>query len=68
MMDENSYVIRRPQGNPELTNFQIEDLQIWNYKMVSVKSINKAMRRDARLLLAQAKNLLSTLKKEYDLQ
>ena len=35
--------------------------------LFSVKAINKAIRRDARLFLQQAVNLLNTLKKEYGL-
>jgi hypothetical protein len=67
MMDDNINVIRRPEGNPALLNYTQIDLQNWNYKMQSIKTINKANRRDARLLLSQGKNLLTTLKKEYHL-
>jgi chorismate mutase len=68
MMDDNLNVIKRPQGNPALANFTLVDLQNWNYKMYSIKGINRANRRDTRLLLHQAKTLLATLKKEYDIK
>jgi hypothetical protein len=51
-----------------LANFTLEDLQYWNYKMVTMKTLNRANRRDARLLLTQATNLLKTLQKEYHLE
>jgi hypothetical protein len=68
LMDDNINVIRRPEGNPALLNYTQADLQNWNYKIYSIKGINRANRRDARLLFIQAKNLLATLKKEYDLK
>jgi len=59
--------VRLPVDKPPLLPFTKQNLQAWNYKMYSMKAINKANRRDARLLLLQAKNLLATLKEEYDL-
>jgi hypothetical protein len=60
--------IRTITGNPPLLNYNETDLHTWNYKMYSMKALNKAIRRDARLLLRQAQNLLQTLKKEYKLK
>jgi hypothetical protein len=59
---------RRLEGNPALLNYNKDDLQNWNYKIFSMKTLSKGIRRDNRLLLMQAKNLLTTLKKEYDLK
>ncbi len=67
MLDDNLNV-RRPRGNPGLANYTLVDLQDWNYKMYSIKGLNRANRRDARLLLQQAKNLLTTLKKAYGIK
>ena len=39
----------------------------FNYRLVSVKNINKGYRREARKLLLQATDLLSVLKKQYHL-
>ena len=52
--------------NPSLLPYQKSDLSTWNYKIYSMKSLNKANRREARLLLQQAINLLNTLKQEYN--
>ncbi len=68
MMDADINVVRRLDGNPALLNYNQTDLQNWNYKMVSMKTINKANRRDAHLLLRQAKNLLFILKEIYDIK
>jgi hypothetical protein len=65
MLDADNNVSRLILGNPALLPFDKNDLSIWNYKLYSMKALNKANRRDARLLLRQAVNLLSTLKKEY---
>ncbi|MEJ7823647.1 MAG: hypothetical protein WKF85_15085 [Chitinophagaceae bacterium] len=68
IMDDNLNVIRRPHGNPALANYTSTELYNWNYKMYSMSGINRANRRDARLLLTQATNLLKTLQKEYHLE
>jgi hypothetical protein len=60
--------IRTITENPPLLNYNETDLHTWNYKMYSMKALNKASRRDARLLLRQAQNLLQTLKKQYKLK
>lgn len=40
-------------------------LNEFNYRLVSIKNVNKGYRRELRKLLIQATNLLSILKKEY---
>ena len=67
MVDANNNV-RMLTENPALLPYQKRDLYSWNYKMYGMKSLNKANRRDARLLLQQAVNLLNTLKEEYHLE
>ncbi len=68
MLDTNNNVSRRPEGNPPLLDYEKRDLSSWNYKLYSMKALNKANRRDARLLLRQASNLIQTLKEEYHLE
>jgi hypothetical protein len=67
MLDEDNNV-RPTTDNPSLLAFDKPDLYTWNYRMYSLKAINKANRRDARLLLRQAKNLLETLNNAYHLK
>ena len=66
IMDANNNV-KLIVDNPSLLPYQNSDLSTWNYKIYSMKSLNKANRRDSRLLLQQAINLLSMLQKEYRL-
>jgi hypothetical protein len=40
-------------------------LNEFNYRMVSLKNVNKGYRREARKLLQQATDLLYTLKEKY---
>lgn len=68
MMDSNNNVTRLPGIKPSLLPFTKSELSTWNYKMFSMKALNKAIRRDSRLLLRQAINLLNTLQKEYKLR
>ena len=68
MLDRDNNITGFPAGNPPLLNYDKKDLYSWNYKMYSMKGINKANRRDSRLLLLQAVNLLNTLQKEYHLK
>jgi hypothetical protein len=68
IMDDNLTVIRRPYGNPALAIYTSTDLHNWNYKLYSMNGINRANRRDARMLLTQATNLLKNLQKEYQLE
>jgi hypothetical protein len=65
MLDSNNNVSRLPVENPKLLEFTQKELQHWNYRMYSMKALNKAIRRDARIFLLQAVNLLNTLEKEY---
>ena len=68
MLDADNIVSRIPLGNPPLLPYSQADLQVWNYKLYSMKALNKAMRRDAKLLLEHAISLLNTLKKNYGLE
>jgi hypothetical protein len=68
MLDEDNNVSTLPPGNPPLLPYGKTDLYDWNYKLISMKNLNKANRRDGRSLLKQAKNLLDILQKEYHLQ
>ncbi len=54
--------------NPPLIQFTKEDLNEFNYKLFVLQAQNRVNRRDSRLLLSQAKNLLAILKKEYHLK
>jgi hypothetical protein len=58
----------RLDHSPPLTPGYKSSLNEFNYRLVSVKNVNKGYRREAKKLLKQATNLLSTLKKEYHLK
>jgi hypothetical protein len=68
MLDENNIVVRDLNENPSLLQYQPDDLHVFNYRMYSMKALNKANRRDGRLFLKQAENLLQLLKKKYHLE
>ncbi len=68
MLDKDNNVTNKLTGNPPLLSFNNDDLNAFNYRLYSMKSLNKANRRDARLLLQQAAKLLELLKKEYQLK
>ena len=51
--------------SPPLTAGYKNALNEFNYRLNSVKNVNKAYRREARKLLKQATNLIITLKREY---
>lgn len=68
MLDENLNVVRLPTGKPAFQQYNKRELYEWNYRIYSLKAINKGNRRDARSLLRQAINLLNTLKKEYHME
>jgi hypothetical protein len=68
MLDSNNNVTRLATENPQLLAFTKKELQHWNYRMYSMKALNKAIRRDARAFLEQAIALLNILKKEYHLE
>jgi len=65
MMDENAAVVRPPQDNSSFQLYSSRELSEWNYRIYGLNGINKANRRDLRLLLNQTGNLLEILKKEY---
>lgn len=66
MLDADNNVTRIEPGELLLQPYTVRDLYEWNYRMFSIKSLNKANRRDARLLLSQAVNLLKTLEENYN--
>jgi len=68
MIDENSAVVNLPVNNPPLQPYNKRELYEWNYRVYGLNGINKANRRDLKLLLKQAKDLLELLKKEYPLE
>ncbi|MEO6219176.1 MAG: hypothetical protein ABIO81_02025, partial [Ginsengibacter sp.] len=68
MMDADVNPTRLTAGNPPLLNYEKADLENWNYKMYGMKTISKANRRDAKLLLRQAENLITILNKKYQLE
>jgi hypothetical protein len=68
MIDENSAVVRPPRDNSSFQPYTSRELYEWNYRIYGLNGINKANRRDLRLLLKQATGLLGLLKKEYHLE
>ena len=54
--------------NPALLPFVKKDLDQYNYKLYSMKALNKAMQRDIKLLFLQAENLLKQLNEKYHLE
>jgi hypothetical protein len=68
MMDENAAVARSAPDNSLLQEYNRRELYEWNYRIFGLGGINKANRRDLRLLLKQATELLDLLKKEYHLE
>jgi hypothetical protein len=68
MMDENAAVVRPAADNSLLQPYNKRELYEWNYRLFGLNGINKANRRDLRLLLKQATELVDLLKKEYHLQ
>jgi hypothetical protein len=68
MIDENAAVVRPPPYNTSFQPYNSRELSEWNYRLYGLNGINKANRRDLRLLLNQAIALLSILKKEYHLE
>ena len=67
MLDENN-ISFRPAGNPELLEFNKQDLENLNFTVYSIKIVVKGMRRDSRKLLQQANNLLATIINQYHLE
>ena len=68
MIDENAVVFRPPPDNTSFQPFTSRELAEWNYRIYGLNGINKANRRDLRLLLNQATALLNILKEEYHLE
>jgi hypothetical protein len=68
MMDENAAVKSVPEQGLQLQLYNNRELYEWNYRLYGLNGINKANRRDLRLLLKQAENLLTILRKEYHLK
>src|SRR5687768_12057349 len=68
MIDENAVVVNPPPDNTSFQAFTNRELYEWNYRIYGLGGINKANRRDMKLLLQQAANLLLLLKKEYHLK
>jgi hypothetical protein len=54
--------------NPPLEANYKKYLNVFNYRLVYVRNVNKGYKREARKLLKQAAGLLITLKKEYHLK
>ncbi|MEO6612701.1 MAG: hypothetical protein ABIT05_08485 [Chitinophagaceae bacterium] len=68
MIDENAGIARPPADNASLQSYTPRELQEWNYRVYGLNGINKANRRDLKLLLQQAINLLIILKEEYHIE
>jgi hypothetical protein len=68
MMDENAMMIKVPDQGLQLQPYTKRELSEWNYRLFGLSGINKANRRDLRILLRQAENLLLLLQKEYHLK
>jgi hypothetical protein len=68
MMDEDAAIVNLPTNNPPLQPYNKKELYEWNYRVYGLNGINKANRRDLKLLLQQANYLLVILKKEYHLE
>ena len=68
MLDENAAIISAAPDNALLQPYDRRELYEWNYRLYGLNGINKANRRDLRMLLRQAQNLLHLLSKEYHLE
>jgi len=68
MIDENAAVARPAPDNSSFQSFSSRELYEWNYRIYGLSGINKANRRDLRLLLKQATGLLEILKRQYHLE
>jgi hypothetical protein len=65
--DADNNPIRLDHSPPLMPGYK-SSLNEFNYRLVSIKNVNKGYRREVKKLLKQAINLLSTLKKEYHLK
>lgn len=68
MLDEDNNPRRLSNTKTALLSFGEDDLHVFNYKLYSMKALNKAIRRDIKLLLKQAEQLLSLLSKKYGIK
>ncbi len=68
MIDENAAVVRPPRHNTSFQPYSSRELSEWNYRIYGLNGINKANRRDLKLLLIQATELLDLLKEQYHLE
>jgi hypothetical protein len=62
--DADNLPLRLDHSPPLVTGFE-SSLNEFNYRLLSVKNVNRGYRRESRKLLRQATNLILTLKKEY---
>jgi len=65
--DADNIPVRLDHG-PALMPGYKNSLNEFNYRLVSIKNVNKGYRREVKKLLKQATNLLNTLKSEYHLK
>jgi hypothetical protein len=68
MIDENAAVARPAPDNASFQSYSSRELSEWNYRIYGLSGINKANRRDLRLLSKQATGLLEILRKQYHLE
>ena len=68
MLDADNIPWRITGEKIALMPYEKKDLNIFNYRLFSMKSLNKAIRRDTKLLLREAEDLLSLLNKKYHLE
>jgi hypothetical protein len=62
--DENNIPVRIDHSPTLMHDYKVS-LNEFNYRMVSLKNVNKGYRREARKLLQQATDLLYALKEKY---
>jgi hypothetical protein len=65
--DVDNNPVRLDHSPPLMPGYK-SSLNEFNYRLVSIKNVNKGYRREVKKLLKQAINLLNTLKKEYHLK
>jgi hypothetical protein len=68
LFTDNDNLPSRIDRSPALMPGYKTSLNEFNYRLVSVKNVNKGYRREARKLLLQATNLLNILKTQYHLK
>ena len=67
MTDEDNVPLRINYDPPIEPGYR-QHLNEFNYRILSARSMNKGYRRESRKLLRQATNLLTVLKKEYQIE